>query len=158
MDLGLLARRPMCVRPRQGLATARCLLRSMSALGQKQTYALQQAMSALPPIAAAKTKFRKGNVCFSQKADIPFASGVNHAAGFKGLLGIATGSLISPVSGLLREDAPMMPLVFELIIMLAVLTLGFVLGRIWEIRRQTIIQQKHESADLRIPTAHLPQY
>jgi hypothetical protein len=26
----------------------------MSALGQKQTYALQQAMSALPPIATAK--------------------------------------------------------------------------------------------------------
>jgi hypothetical protein len=32
---------------------------SMSALGQKQTYALQQAMSALPPIATAKAKFRK---------------------------------------------------------------------------------------------------
>jgi len=31
----------------------------MSALGQKQTYALQQAMSALPPIATAKAKFRK---------------------------------------------------------------------------------------------------
>ena len=52
----------------------------------------------------------------------------------------------------------MMPLVFELITMLAVLTLGFVLGRIWEILRQTIIQREHEKADLRIPTAHLPQY
>jgi len=31
----------------------------MSALGQKQTYALQQAMSALHPIATAKAKFRK---------------------------------------------------------------------------------------------------
>jgi hypothetical protein len=31
----------------------------MSALGQKRTYALQQAMSALPPIATAKAKFRK---------------------------------------------------------------------------------------------------
>jgi len=31
----------------------------MFALGQKQTYALQQAMSALPPIATAKAKFRK---------------------------------------------------------------------------------------------------
>ena len=63
-----------------------------------------------------------------------------------------------PISGLLREDAPMMPLVFEFIIMLAVLTLGFVLGRIWEIRRQTIIQREHETTNLRIPTAHLPQY
>jgi hypothetical protein len=58
--------------------------------------------------------------------------------------------------GLLREDAPMMPLVFELITMLAVLALGFVLGRIWEIRQQTIIQREHERANLRIPTAHLP--
>ena len=31
----------------------------MSALGQKQTYALQKAMSALPPIATAKAKFRE---------------------------------------------------------------------------------------------------
>ena len=31
----------------------------MSALGQKQTYAAQKAMSALPPIATAKPKFRK---------------------------------------------------------------------------------------------------
>jgi hypothetical protein len=31
----------------------------MSALGQKQTYALQQLMSALHPIATAKAKFRK---------------------------------------------------------------------------------------------------
>src|SRR5262249_31778707 len=32
----------------------------MSALGQKPTYALQQAMSALHPIATAKANFRKG--------------------------------------------------------------------------------------------------
>jgi hypothetical protein len=50
----------------------------------------------------------------------------------------------------------MMPLVFEVITMLAVLALGFVLGRIWEIRQQTIIQREHERANLRIPTAHLP--
>jgi len=31
----------------------------MSALGQKQTYALQKAMSALPPIATAKADIRK---------------------------------------------------------------------------------------------------
>ena len=31
----------------------------MSALGQKQTYALQQGMSALPPIATAKADIRK---------------------------------------------------------------------------------------------------
>ena len=32
--------------------------------------------------------------------------------------------------------------VFELITMLAVLGLGFVLGRIWEIRQQEILQRK----------------
>jgi hypothetical protein len=32
---------------------------SMSALGQKRTYAMQKAMSALPPIATAKADFRK---------------------------------------------------------------------------------------------------
>jgi hypothetical protein len=31
----------------------------MSALGQKQTFAVHQPMSALPPIATAKAKFRK---------------------------------------------------------------------------------------------------
>jgi hypothetical protein len=31
----------------------------MSALGHKQTYAVQQPMSALPPIATAKADFRK---------------------------------------------------------------------------------------------------
>jgi hypothetical protein len=59
------------------------------------------------------------------------------------------------VPGLLIKDAPMMPLVFELITMFAALTLGFVLGRIWEIRR-TIIRQENEPVDLRIPTAHIP--
>ncbi len=49
-----------------------------------------------------------------------------------------------------------MPLMFELITMLAVLTLGFVLGRIWEIRQQMIKKRKHEEADFRrIPTAHI---
>src|SRR5262249_48607493 len=33
--------------------------RAMSALGQKQTYAMQKAMSALPPIATAKADIRK---------------------------------------------------------------------------------------------------
>jgi hypothetical protein len=33
--------------------------RLMSALGQKQTFALQQGMSALPPIATAKADIRK---------------------------------------------------------------------------------------------------
>jgi len=32
---------------------------SMSALGQKQTYAVQNGMSALPPIATANADFRK---------------------------------------------------------------------------------------------------
>jgi hypothetical protein len=63
-----------------------------------------------------------------------------------------------PVTGLLIGDAPMMPIVFELITMLAVLTLGFVLGRIWEIRQQEILQRKHEQAGFEIPTAHIPQH
>ena len=58
----------------------------MSALGQKQTYALQQAMSALHPIATAKADLRKkpcplyprkrtcavqlAHVCFVPRADI----------------------------------------------------------------------------------------
>src|SRR5262245_38975110 len=43
----------------------------MSALGQKQTYALQQAMSALHPIATAKAKFRKRPcLLYPPKADM----------------------------------------------------------------------------------------
>jgi hypothetical protein len=58
----------------------------MSALGQKQTYALQQAMSALPPIATEKADMPQmvmsalppkadmcgalADVCFGPKADI----------------------------------------------------------------------------------------
>ena len=50
----------------------------------------------------------------------------------------------------------MMPFVFELITMLAMLALGFVLGRIWEIRQQMIKKREHEEAEYRrIPTAHL---
>ena len=49
----------------------------------------------------------------------------------------------------------MMPLVFELITILAVLGLGFVLGRVWEIRQQKILRQKNEKAGFEIPTAHL---
>ena len=41
---------------------------SMSALGQKQTYALQKAMSALPPIATAKADSRKRSVCFTPES------------------------------------------------------------------------------------------
>ena len=52
----------------------------------------------------------------------------------------------------------MMPFVFELIIMLAVLTLGFVLGRIWEIRQQEIAHRNRGEAGFRIPTAHLPHH
>jgi hypothetical protein len=42
----------------------------MSALGQKQTYALQQAMSALPPIATAKgdTAPQNGHVRFTPES------------------------------------------------------------------------------------------
>jgi len=41
------------------LLTIIVALVAVSALGHKQTYALQQAMSALPPIATAKAKFPK---------------------------------------------------------------------------------------------------
>jgi len=52
-----------------------------------------------------------------------------------------------------------MPFVFELITMLAVLALGFVLGRIWEIRQQMIKKREHGQANFRrIPTAHLPEH
>jgi hypothetical protein len=63
----------------------------MSALGQKQTYALQQAMSALPPIATEKADMPQmvmsalppkadmcgalADVCFGPKADICSAKG-----------------------------------------------------------------------------------
>src|SRR5262245_5984476 len=40
----------------------------MSALGQKQTFASQQAMSALPPIATAKADIATGHVCFTPKS------------------------------------------------------------------------------------------
>ena len=50
-----------------------------------------------------------------------------------------------------------MPIVFELIAMLAVLGLGFVLGRLWEIRQQEILQRKYEQARFEIPTAHIPR-
>jgi hypothetical protein len=56
-----------------------------------------------------------------------------------------------------HSDAPMIPIVFELITMLAVLGLGFVLGRIWEIRQQEILRRDHERAGFGIPTAHIPQ-
>jgi hypothetical protein len=50
----------------------------------------------------------------------------------------------------------MMPFAFELITMLAMLALGFVLGRIWEIRQQMIKKREREEVDFRrIPTARL---
>jgi hypothetical protein len=41
----------------------------MSALGHKQTFAVQKGMSALPPIATAKAKFRKSNVRITPEND-----------------------------------------------------------------------------------------
>jgi hypothetical protein len=50
----------------------------------------------------------------------------------------------------------MMPFAFELITMLAMLALGFVLGRVWEIRQQMIKKREQEEAEYRrIPTARL---
>jgi hypothetical protein len=43
-------------------------MKTTSALGQKQTYALQKAMSALPPIATAKADSRKRSVCFTPES------------------------------------------------------------------------------------------
>ena len=42
-----------------------------------------------------------------------------------------------------------MPLVFELITMLALCALGFVFGRLWEIRQQTIRQHLHHGSAVR---------
>jgi hypothetical protein len=42
----------------------------MSALGQKQTYAAQNVMSALPPIATAKAAPANGHVSLPPKADM----------------------------------------------------------------------------------------
>ena len=60
-----------------------------------------------------------------------------------------------PITALLRGDAPMMSIGFELITMLAGLGLGFVVGRMWEIRQQEILRQKNEKAGFEIPTAYL---
>jgi hypothetical protein len=57
----------------------------MSALGQKRTYAVQQVMSALPPIATIKADMRdaNGHVCFlmlgssaNQQQDYPKRTGI----------------------------------------------------------------------------------
>ena len=40
----------------------------MSALGQKKTCAVQEVMSALPPIATANAKLAKGHVCFTPES------------------------------------------------------------------------------------------
>jgi hypothetical protein len=57
-----------------------------------------------------------------------------------------------------QKDTPMMmPLVFELITMLAFFALGVVFGRLWEIRQQSIRQiQRMDATGFNVPTAHLP--
>ena len=56
LDFGPSSKRPFWIR-----SGCVCAVHSlMSALGQKQTYASQKAMSALPPIATAKADFSKG--------------------------------------------------------------------------------------------------
>jgi hypothetical protein len=52
----------------------------------------------------------------------------------------------------------MMPLVFELITLLALLALGFVFGRMREMRQQEIRQRSRpdDKPSFSIPTAHLP--
>jgi len=51
----------------------------------------------------------------------------------------------------------MILIVVELITLLAVLGLGFVLGRTWEIRKQEILRLKHEKVGFEIPTAHITE-
>jgi len=67
----------------------------MSALGQKRTYALQQAMSALHPIATAKAKFRdpvmsalplKADMC-SAASDVRFGPIADISPSFDQLVG-----------------------------------------------------------------------
>src|SRR5262245_60689132 len=79
----------------------------MSALGQKQTFAVQKGMSALPPIATAKADMRKwscplyppkadmwgatSDVCFGQKADITFEFNRDNLPGRRLLPGAVDG-------------------------------------------------------------------
>jgi hypothetical protein len=114
----------------------------MSALGHKRTYAVQKGMSALHP-----------------KADIPFASG-EPRCGVSGIVRSCYRKLIAAPVAASAQRGPtmivMMPFAFELITMLAMLALGFVLGRIWEIRQQMSRKREREEADFRrIPTARL---
>jgi hypothetical protein len=62
----------------------------MSALGQKQTFALHQSMSALPPKADSCSAQR--NVCFGPKADIGIQLGFlfSFSASFSALRTIST--------------------------------------------------------------------
>ena len=74
----------------------------MSALGQKQTYAVQQGMSALPPKATAKADmphYSKADmcsalpdVCFGPKADIPPPHSITSSAVASSAGGTATPS------------------------------------------------------------------
>jgi hypothetical protein len=53
----------------------------------------------------------------------------------------------------------MMPLVFELIALLALFALGFVSGRIWQIRQEEVRRRSHqldEEPGFKISTARLP--
>src|SRR5262249_43780693 len=63
-DTGIVAVRMMVVKGR-----------SMSALGQKQTCAVQNGMSALPPIATAKADMLEGHSALPPKADMCGALG-----------------------------------------------------------------------------------
>jgi len=56
-----------------------------------------------------------------------------------------------------QKDTHMtMPLVFELITMLALFALGVVFGRLWEIRQQATRQMRMDATGFNVPTAHLP--
>src|SRR5262245_17565632 len=90
-----------------GLQQASTLVIVMSALGQKQTFAVQKGTSALPPIATAKADMRKwscplyppkadmwgatSDVCFGPKADITFEFNRDNLPGRRLLPGAVDG-------------------------------------------------------------------
>src|SRR5262249_39604673 len=95
----------------------------MSALGQKQTYALQQAMSALHRIATTKANFRKGPCPLyprKRTSERPDASLANAAqrirmvtlmAGLEIAIHFATDSSLAQTLNYLGSDAPPIKLV-----------------------------------------------
>src|SRR5215831_16284036 len=107
----------------------------MSALGQKQTFALHQLMSALPP-----------------KADIQV---VQSEVRRNDLVTLARqGSRLF----LRKRRIRIMVLVCNLVIVLATFAFGVILGRMWEIRKELRKNQSQPNdSGFNVPTARLTQ-